>query len=1139
MPMIRFHNWSHPPLLDSVAYTTGRPRASLRFTMTERSADGVANDLPAEIVVDLASVDDVQSLEAGAVTRRFPAPGVRDAERTRLALVEFDDPALPWLYSPEPATDGRKRPWLVLVVGQHATEEDRADLSLHLDADPVEVTLEPAFLATLPLTDSHAWAHVQDLEGDRLARLLAPRRLEAHTDYTAVLVPAFVREGEAVVDAWSASSTESVRLPAYAHWRFRTGEDDDFLALAQALEPQVAPPYLGRTALRYPRQPLAPRLSAPGALAAQTPLPAPDAEDPWPIVEALPATVADDLAELRSFASSGRDERGRPIVTLPHYGEPWSTTDLWSTELNADPRHRGAAGLGAELGIADQDRLVDLTMQAMGPVREAQQRVRHLALGVSAARSLWNRHLPATRAERVLLLGTAMPRIMTEQGPLADVATGSTRSLSRALFSSAARRVLRRGPPRAERASPNAHRKEDLLEAANACPVPPPDPRGLMVVEPDPLDVDRSLDATAVLGHLDPALGRTPQDAEALSRLRTALEEATGGGSGTPVTAGTSPVFDSQRVSIVVQLPPLSGPGGGPLAGGGLELPRFATADVTLSTRSDASEDELEIMVIAAGIVGWRLSIDVAGTLLSMSESTGGSLRYRLPSRPPERGVNVIVELDGDEVQAPGRDSVWLQLGTHFVEATLTPNTWTPDRLRASLQLDITNPSERALRAATVEVGGTSIPLAVDVPAGATTQVTQPVDLPADTTGTSPTVVVEGRATGVLQVPRPAGGTVSFSTTPWLVPFVLATRSAPGRSGEAERIWGQLRPWAENATADDLDTWGENLQGTPWEGLDAVTVRALGQALRDRPRPPVSPHPPCAPVDLARLDEVLVQAFDPTGPNYRVIDRVNRTLPGRDPDAGIEPIGVCPDVPLPVWELLRARRADWLLPGLASLTPHAVVALRTDRAFVESLLVGINQQLLAELKWRGLPITPGCSPLRRFWGRVDPETGETLYDVEPLGKWANTPLADASHQPGDGRASLVVVLRTELFRRYPATLTYLLPAGPDPQNPDFSDPDSHAGLARSYPIFQGAIGDDVVFFGFDVSPEEAAGHWFVLEEPSRGFRFWSVQDDQERLAEALAGVDRGDSGAHVAANTFANPVRVMLRGDRLVSEGGS
>src|SRR4029450_11695492 len=87
-----------------------------------------------------------------------------------------------------------------------------------------------------------------------------------------------------------------------------------------------------------------------------------------------------------------RAPEGRPIVSLPRYGEAWGTAtpddSTWGRGLNRDPRHRGVAGLGLEVGIRLQDDLVADVLAHLGAVQEARQRVRQAVLGVAGARSL-------------------------------------------------------------------------------------------------------------------------------------------------------------------------------------------------------------------------------------------------------------------------------------------------------------------------------------------------------------------------------------------------------------------------------------------------------------------------------------------------------------------------------------------------------------------------------------------------------------------------------------------------------------------------------------------------------------------------------------------------------------------------------
>jgi hypothetical protein len=118
-------------------------------------------------------------------------------------------------------------------------------------------------------------------------------------------------------------------------------------------------------------------------------------------------------------------------------------------------------------------------------------------------------------------------------------------------------------------------------------------------------------------------------------------------------------------------------------------------------------------------------------------------------------------------------------------------------------------------------------------------------------------------------------------------------------------------------------------------------------------------------------------------------------------------------------------------------------------------------------------------------------------------------------------AGAIWVFRTALFRRYPKTLVYLVSPAEQNGQPDWNaDP----GTDRVLPVFQGSIGEDIVFFRFDIAPADARARWLVLEEPPSGVTFRSdvpvAQDD----------------GAAFAIATIDQPLRVLIRGDSLIPQ---
>jgi hypothetical protein len=308
--------------------------------------------------------------------------------------------------------------------------------------------------------------------------------------------------------------------------------------------------------------------------------------------------------------------------------------------------------------------------------------------------------------------------------------------------------------------------------------------------------------------------------------------------------------------------------------------------------------------------------------------------------------------------------------------------------------------------------------------------------------------------------------------------------------------------------------------------LPPEEVLDVGRPLVTKP-----PERPCDPVELDKLAVSVADAIDPTVALPFVVGRVLSTLTGLD-DQPLTPPELCPDLDIPAWQFLRDHAPDWLLPGAGELDDGSVVAVETNPVFIDAFLLGLNQQILAELRFRNLPVVAGCTPARQFWARTNPATNSYDDDIVGVHKWpAGSALGTTAHQtPAAASADLVLVFKTPLFRRYPRTLVYLTPAplaGGDPDwdaEPDFAN--------RQLPSFQGQLTPDITFFGFDLDPPKGRLRWVVLEEPPHGIRFFNTAPPTE-TARAAAMASAVDGGAFATA-AFADPIRVMIRGSSLI-----
>ncbi len=370
----------------------------------------VANGIPATTVAlpALATMGpgEVTGVDPAQVVRRFPRPGEAAVEPNVVAAIEFDDPALPWLFSPA----GTALPWLMLVV-----LPDRADLiDLHPDGRLPEIHVRD--LGSDP-EQAGRWAHVQvevgpestpesaltDLTaGFARSRLVAPVALQPETDYVAALIPVFeagrqaglldraVETSPGDVATWVAEQP----VPVYDSWRFRTGPSGDFESMARRLQWYgEAPAGTGRR--RVAVDPVAARLQPPG----EPPLAPPEVRDVPTAIgvgsAAAPPTGADPLGDRIQQVIDGADDD--TVVRPPLYGAaPAGISRIpddppWLGELNRDPGARSAAGAGARMVQQDQEALVEEAWRQLDAVQRVNERVRWSQVGHLVADRLHQR----------------------------------------------------------------------------------------------------------------------------------------------------------------------------------------------------------------------------------------------------------------------------------------------------------------------------------------------------------------------------------------------------------------------------------------------------------------------------------------------------------------------------------------------------------------------------------------------------------------------------------------------------------------------------------------------------------------------------------------------------------------------------
>jgi hypothetical protein len=392
----------------------------------------VSGQLPYARQVDMLTAGDVTGIPGQQVIRNWPADGSVNVEPNYLALVEFDSPDVPWLFSRPPDPDGRLHPWVCLAVVDETEIDDPLSnsplgtkIGIHVDQLP-----NPA--------EAWMWAHGQLLGTDTvpgdpsrsLARLVCPRRLVANRRYLAVVLPTLKSTSIAALGGDPAEQRTSadwawqpgqgvVTLPVFHWFRFSTGPSGDFEALVRRLKGVPLPNNIGRRRLRL-SHPLA-GLPAPEPQGADVELhvalrpPGPKVGPIAPLVgqsyiDVLKSRLADAGYDISMLTQGAQPPHvGPPVYGQLPAGEAATAAALetdvvppWLTQLNVDPRLRVAAGLGAQVVRNDQDHYLEMAWKQVGDVLAANRLRRRAEYSLAALRRLHSRWIAKVDAGALL-----------------------------------------------------------------------------------------------------------------------------------------------------------------------------------------------------------------------------------------------------------------------------------------------------------------------------------------------------------------------------------------------------------------------------------------------------------------------------------------------------------------------------------------------------------------------------------------------------------------------------------------------------------------------------------------------------------------------------------------------------------------
>jgi hypothetical protein len=336
----------------------------------------------------------------------------------------------------------------------------------------------------------------------------------------------------------------------------------------------------------------------------------------------------------------------------------------------------------------------------------------------------------------------------------------------------------------------------------------------------------------------------------------------------------------------------------------------------------------------------------------------------------------------------------------------------------------------------------------------------------------------------------------------------------------------------EQLGPQDLTRYGGTVGLDFGAGLEDVTASAreeFGFLVGTEAAPPTPPMS-----NLAATAQLVATALSPAL-TLAAAMRAQIVRPDTTGD-GLEPVMVAPSIPEPLWDDLAEHASDLFLPGASTLPPEHATVVSTNPPFVAGFLAGANEEMMRELRWRAYPTDGRGTVFRRFWDRraSDGTLGDDL--LEDVDAWRNN-LAD--DVVGGTAGELVLVIRSDIFRRYPGTLVFAVPAiAGRPRRPDWAKAEP--------PSFHGQLPRGVAFYGFPVTITDAVGDendasrpgWFIVfNQPDTDLGFGIDEPQPEAAGQPPVWLDPETFGADAAAIATATaqfPIRLAIHASDLV-----
>jgi hypothetical protein len=256
-------------------------------------------------------------------------------------------------------------------------------------------------------------------------------------------------------------------------------------------------------------------------------------------------------------------------------------------------------------------------------------------------------------------------------------------------------------------------------------------------------------------------------------------------------------------------------------------------------------------------------------------------------------------------------------------------------------------------------------------------------------------------------------------------------------------------------------------------------------------------------------------------PSFTIRNRLNSMIEGIYAENLLQRIPNI-DFPEPMSRVLEKNYKDFFCSNLDVLQPNQVCILDVNEEFIESFLVGLNDEMNREMQWREFPTDLKGTYFRQFWDVKDmivpaehkSNELEWLKDIRPILDWKNDSLGKnycyklqdkypaANVNCDNPDATVALVIKSDLLKKYPNTMVYAMKKNGKDGSCEKGD-NSLKGFDCSdirTPLFTTRVAPDIYFMHFNISVEDIRKE--KKEEDKKWYFFFA-----ERVGDVCFGID--------------------------------